>query len=96
MPSHADTDPPTFSEKVTHSVSTNKEILADTNLFNTHIADIDTALNTYPFLSKSTTPQKETPSIDHPVAFSSYQTHLVPPTPQVSDNHLGGTPFIHV
>ena len=56
MPSHPDMDPPTFSEKVTHSTSTNKEILADKNLFDAHIADIDKALNTYPFPSQSTTP----------------------------------------
>ena len=72
MSSYPDMDPPTFSEKATHSVSTNKEILADTNLFDAHIADIDTALNTYHFPSKSTTPQKETPSLDLPMIFSSY------------------------
>ena len=74
MPSHPDMDPPTFSEKVTHNTSTNKEILADKNLFDAHIADIDKALNTYPFSSQSTTPQKETTSLNHPVIIFSDQT----------------------
>ncbi|KAK7834618.1 auxin-responsive protein saur32 [Quercus suber] len=81
MLSHPDMDPPTFSERVTHSVSTNKEILADKNLFDGHFSNIDKALNTYPFPSQSTTPQKETPSLDHPVIISADQTHHVPPTP---------------
>lgn len=46
-PSHPNMYPPTFSERDTHSVSTNKEVLADKNLCNAHVADIDTALNTY-------------------------------------------------
>lgn len=96
MPSHPDMDPPTFSEKATHSVSTNKEILADKNLFNGHFSNIDKALNTYPFPSQSTTPQKETPSLDHPVIISADQTHHVPPTPYVSDSHLGDNPIMHV
>lgn len=73
------------------------DILANTNLFNTHIAEIDIASNNYPFSSKSTTPQKETtPSIDHYVTLSFNQTHHVLPTPQASDSNLVDTPIMHV
>uniref|UniRef100_A0A7N2LL92 Uncharacterized protein n=1 Tax=Quercus lobata TaxID=97700 RepID=A0A7N2LL92_QUELO len=57
---HPDTDPPTFPQQITHTIPTNTEILADTDLFNTHISEIDSALNIYPFSSKSAPPQKET------------------------------------
>ena len=57
---HPDTDPPTFLQQITHTIPTNTEILADTDLFNTHISEIDSALNIYPFSSKLAPPQKET------------------------------------
>ncbi|KAK7853822.1 hypothetical protein CFP56_034518 [Quercus suber] len=96
-PTSTDMAIPSNPESVTLHSPTNMEILANLNLFNVHITEIDNDLKNFPNTSQSTTPLKAgTDSADPLAPCSPNLVHPIIPVVHVSTPCLTDTQTKHV
>nr|POE84004.1 hypothetical protein CFP56_54795 [Quercus suber] len=96
-PTRTDMAIPTNPESVTLHSPTNLENLADSNLFNVHITEIDNDLKNFPNTSQSTTPLKAGMDSANPFApCSPNLVHPVIPAVHVSTSCLTDAQTKHV